>query len=1254
MSITSIDISALYITMFNRVPEGAGHKFWFNLAKKQGLNTSQVAQQMLNSAPAQEYFAGKNSNEDFVNHIYSNLFGKTIAQDPKGSKFWIDKLKEGNSKAFVVSEMLKAAMSNTYTKPEELKAQKLFLNKLKAAEIAHKAIENVPNSGSITEKIASFANILKNIKDTSTPTQIAQVIKQEALKGNLTVLNSHQLAQITKSIFPSVDADALQKALDNTTATTDIYEEGGSAPTPPTPPAPTPNPGGSGGSNNPKPLTPEEQKQKAKEEAVKQAEENLQKAKEAAEQAKKDADIAKEIKEAVEHAINNHNGIKQYALNHIQNKIDDPSTTDKQREALEKAKDIVSKLGRTLDQKNLDEAKDNVTIADKTKDVADKQKDLAQDQVDHAKAVAKEIPLFNAAQKAYDAQVKAKDEKAIADVLQAGINKVGANILSVKNDIETSSLTYQQKIAAKAQLDAWAKELNLAPVDPTNDALKDKANEKKQAAQDKFDKADKAYKDGPDKGALPDYTKNKDAITNFSAKVAKAKAAVASATVALREAEVKAAKANLDKDPDNEELKETWEKAKAQLEKAKAEEKGAGAMAKAAELDATVLKKVGDTNVYKSDDGKYTVDLGNDTVTEGNTLVASHGGSLHEIDKNSANLGANAHDTKSLLKSNDKGGTIYKGGVEQFSFLSKDGNAVAALKGTEGFILKPGVKADYDTMSKATFDAGKFEANGAEQQTYKIETVKTTLQHNPDNPQYKITKVKDLGGAGKDYVFEDRPILDGALDFQVKDMGVVKVPVINGKIYAGKINGYDIDTDANNNLKSITNATGTYNFDADGKVESIQKGDFTYTLKADGHKTLAEAVGLATGAQDALNKASSSVVHNLVGHSYKLKDGKVEKIDLKNGTELTVKAPADFDPNIANLRLMEISKMKFADTPAEFTLTDNPPYGSAQLYEKVAGKFLLKHGNQYKNSVYEDGTHKFTVKDAGAGKYTLTETKDGKKVSEEKLENGILKTVKYEADGTTVKSVDIVDKADGDNDTVTVDTEATSVANTKNVNVANVNNGKVNLAGIEKVEIKPGAELNAKGLDTLNKNQDIKEITLGGDLTLKSANGGNIDLGKVKDGGHNLNVDVTNNAKSDTIKFGTEIAGDKLNINGFEQTQDKVDFSALGATEKNVNKVASDAGKELENGKIYTTDVAGDIAAKNYGGADFGELFGDGKAFKTAAAAEGKSIVAVKGNDVTKVYQVNDADKNGTIDAGEVNLVGTFNSGVALENANIA
>ena len=1263
MSITSIDISALYITMFNRVPEGAGHKFWFNLAKKQGLNTSQVAQQMLNSAPAQEYFAGKNSNEDFVNHIYSNLFGKTIAQDPKGSKFWIDKLKEGNSKAFVVSEMLKAAMSNTYTKPEELKAQKLFLNKLKAAEIAHKAIENVPNSGSITEKIASFANILKNIKDTSTPTQIAQVIKQEALKGNLTVLNSHQLAQITKSIFPSVDADALQKALDNTTATTDIYEEGGSTPTPPTPPAPTPNPGGgsSGGSNNPKPLTPEEQKQKAKEEAVKQAEENLQKAKEAAEQAKKDADIAKEIKEAVEHAINNHNGIKQYALNHIQNKIDNPSTTDKQREALEKAKDIVSKLGRTLDQKNLDEAKDNVTIADKTKDVADKQKDLAQDQVEYAKAVAKETPLLDAVKKAYDDKIKAQSEQAIAKVLKEKIDE-NSKIYVIKKQIEISNeLTYQQKLAAKAKLDAWAKELNLNSGDNPNDALKAKADANKTAADTKAATADKAYQDG-DKGALPDYTKNKKAIEDTTKDVAQAKSAAATAIVALKKAKEDIAKANLNKDPDNEELKAALQKAQSELKNAQAELEKAKLAEKIANLDTVELKKVGDTNVYKSEDGKYTVDLGATNLADGKTLVAGKtDNKLYQIDSNTnaSNLAGSEIVDKPLLKSNDKGGTIYKGGVEQFSFLSKDGNAVAALKGdgpnkANGFILKPGVKADYDTMSKAEFDyaAGKFKANGADQKTYQIETEKAPSLHNPDNPQYKLSKIKDFGNAGEDYVFKDKPILDG--DFKItgtKDLNDdLKIPLINGKIYAGSINGYTINTD-NNLVKSIEKEGKTYNLDADGKVKSITKDDFTYNLKE--HKTLNDAIALATGTQDALNKASSTVVNNYTNDVFRLdNDGKATSVQLSNKNELTVKDPAAFDPDTINT--LKISEIKFA-SGEKFTLTGDHEYDDVRNYEKVAGKFLLKRVDKYKNSVYEKDGHKVEVTNAGESKYTLTETKDGKKVSVEIQDwehtgSIVLKTVKYDADGTTVKSVDMVDQEGKDNDAVTVTKGETGVVSGRTIGIKDVNAGKVSFKGIEKIYVDSNEALDGKGLDYLNKS-GAKEIKPTSNLTLENKDGGTLDLGKIKYGSHKLTV-KTGNAKSDTIKFGTEIAGDKLNINGFEQ-QDKIDFSALGATDKKVNKVESNAEKGLENGKIYTTDVAGNIDDNDYAHGDFGELFGNGKTFKTITA-NGKSIVAVKGNDKTKVYQVNDADGSGTIDAGEVKLVGTFESNVELGDANIA
>ena len=140
----------------------------------------------------------------------------------------------------------------------------------------------------------------------------------------------------------------------------------------------------------------------------------------------------------------------------------------------------------------------------------------------------------------------------------------------------------------------------------------------------------------------------------------------------------------------------------------------------------------------------------------------------------------------------------------------------------------------------------------------------------------------------------------------------------------------------------------------------------------------------------------------------------------------------------------------------------------------------------------------------------------------------------------------------------------------------------------------------------------------------------------------------------DTIKFGGKIGN--LAISGFE-TQDKVDFSALGATDKNVAPVTSGAGATVENGKIYTTDAGDAISGKNYAGAQFDELFAaSGTAFKTAATAAGKSIIAVKGSDVTKIYQVDNAEGAGanTIVAGEVKLIGTFNSSVELGDGNIA
>ena len=244
----------------------------------------------------------------------------------------------------------------------------------------------------------------------------------------------------------------------------------------------------------------------------------------------------------------------------------------------------------------------------------------------------------------------------------------------------------------------------------------------------------------------------------------------------------------------------------------------------------------------------------------------------------------------------------------------------------------------------------------------------------------------------------------------------------------------------------------------------------------------------------------------------------------------------------------------------------------------------------------------------------------------------------------------MVDQVGKDNDVVNVTRGETGVVSGRQIGIKDVNAGKVSFKGIEKIYVDSSEALDGKGLETLNKS-GAKEIKLTNNLTLENKDGGTLDLGKIK---YDKKLTIkAGNAKSDTIKLGAKAAGDKLNINGFEQTQDKVDFSALGATDKKVNKVESNAEKGLENGKIYTTDVADNIDENDYANGDFGQLFGNGKTFKTITA-NGKSIVAVKGNDVTKVYQVNDTNHNGTIDSNEVKLVGTFESNVELGDANIA
>ena len=914
MAISSTNISALYITLFNRAPEGAGHEFWLKAADNQGLNLSQIAAQMLDTDASKEYFAGKETNFDFINHIYANLFGKTSIQDPDGVKFWTDSIEKGASKAFIVSEILNAATNNVYTKAEDIKAQKLFLNKVNAAEITYRSIKDVPSKGTINEKISGFSAILKNIKEACPPVHIAQVVKQEALKANLQILSDDEIAKITKEVFASVSIDEAKKALKETTATSDICP-------------PKPSPGGD--------------------------------------------------------------------------------------------------------------------------------------------------------------------------------------------------------------------------VKPSEEYIK--------------------------------------------------------------------------------------------------------------------LNQVGDTSVYKSDDGKYIVNLGADSVTPGKALaVGKNSNKIYEIKENSNFSPVLKFNDKPLLKQDMQGGTIYKNGAITVKFISKDGKVVFAYDGeNSGFVLKEDVNDGYETMSQAKIQNGEFKINADVKAAHKTEIVKISSQ------SYQISKIKAFDGVS-DYKFgANKPAVDRDLKISQKDMTPLKIPLVNGKIYSGEIHGFAVTAKANSELESIEKDGALYAFDTQEKVKFVKFADYTFVLKtplylSDAIAKTADATGnlLAKASSEILNESGDKFILDAAGN------GNVEKAQVNGGAELTPVTATPF--GFATINDMEIAKAKFNDENLEFTLTamPAPKYSDVKTYQNAQGKemgrVMLKSEMGYVNSKVEKGGHKFEVFGGGENKYNIVEKDENNNdLSAEQFNDGLYKFVEY--NGTAVSSIRLIGSENDDTAVVRAG-HIIGIGSANEVGINSLNGGIISFESIEKFEfnVDPADFVYLDKFNSINKD-GTKEIKLNADLTIKSENGGAIDLARVDFGGKKLSISLKVGGAQDSIKFSGKIGN--LAINGFE-TQDKVDFGALGATDKNVIPVSSGAEATIESGKIYTTDAGGAISGKDYARAEFGELFAaSGAAFKAAAAAAGKSIIAIKGTDVTKIYQVDNAEGAGvdTIDASELHLVGVLDNGAAsgdkgvmLSDANIA
>lgn len=122
MALSQTQVSQLFVAIFGRASEGDGNKYWQNQGTMQ-----EVAAKMLATEDAVEYFSGAvDTDKDFIEFIYLNVFNKTYEDDAAGIDHWVLELSQGKTRAEVIADMIVAAQD-----PENAgDAQDLFNNKV--------------------------------------------------------------------------------------------------------------------------------------------------------------------------------------------------------------------------------------------------------------------------------------------------------------------------------------------------------------------------------------------------------------------------------------------------------------------------------------------------------------------------------------------------------------------------------------------------------------------------------------------------------------------------------------------------------------------------------------------------------------------------------------------------------------------------------------------------------------------------------------------------------------------------------------------------------------------------------------------------------------------------------------------------------------------------------------------------------------------------------------------------------------------
>ncbi|WP_121628374.1 DUF4214 domain-containing protein [Poseidonibacter antarcticus] len=173
MALTKTQVSELYVAIFNRASEGSGNTYWQNT----GLNAADMANEMLATSDAQSYFGSSlDSNQAFIEHIYSNTLNKTTADDADGIAYWVNLLDSGASRGEVVTGLIDAVSQyENSTDANTQAAYDQFMNRVAVSDYMADKVEDTPvnygtttsfsGSLTVTDVSSSYVDAISAIND---------------------------------------------------------------------------------------------------------------------------------------------------------------------------------------------------------------------------------------------------------------------------------------------------------------------------------------------------------------------------------------------------------------------------------------------------------------------------------------------------------------------------------------------------------------------------------------------------------------------------------------------------------------------------------------------------------------------------------------------------------------------------------------------------------------------------------------------------------------------------------------------------------------------------------------------------------------------------------------------------------------------------------------------------------------------------------------------------------------------------------